>query len=384
MTETKQPVYFDYAAASPLDDDVFAAMQPYFSQKFYNPSALYLQSKEVADDIKAARESIAKILGARPTEIIFTAGGSEANNLAIRGLMERFPNGEVLVSSIEHDSVLKTTQQFDCKLIPVKPNGIVDPSKVESLITDRTVLVSLMYANNEIGTIQPIKEVAEIISKIRSQRQARGLKTPIYLHTDACQAANYLDLHVSRLGVDLMTINGGKIYGPKQTGLLFVKAGIELKPLIYGGGQEYGLRSGTENPAGIVGLATALEKAQALRAAEVERLKKLQTELINQLEAKLPGAQINGSLKKRLPNNLHVTFEGQDNERLLIELEMQGLITAAGSACSASNDEPSHVLNAIGLTDQQARASLRFSMGRQTTQEQINQLASALVKILQQ
>lgn len=364
-------IYLDYAAATPLNSEVLAAMQPYFSQQFYNPSATYLPAQTVTEDIEKTRAKVAAVLGVRPSEIIFTAGGTEANNLAIHGVMKRNPRANVIVSAIEHESVIKPAKQYKYKLAPVQPNGRLDLKKLQKLIDDKTVLVSVMYANNEIGTVEPIRETAQLVKTIRQKRLANNIKTPLLLHTDACQAGAYLDLHVSRLGVDIMTLNGGKIYGPKQTGALYVRAGIELKPQIIGGGQEHGLRSGTENVAGIIGFATALELVQKSRAGERKRLSNLQNSWIELLKTQIPKVKINGSLKHRLPNNVHLTISGHDNERLLIQLEQKGVLAAAGSACSASSDEPSHVLTAIGLSVAEAQASLRFSMGNATTEEDL-------------
>lgn len=371
-------IYLDHAASTPMGKEVLAAMQPYFSDKFYNPSAAYLPAQNVKKDIENARSRVAQLLGVRPSETVFTAGGTEANNLAINGVMSQFPRGKVVVSSIEHESVLEPARQHSYKLAPVDQSGKVDIKKLEKLIDEKTVLVSVMYANNEIGTIQPISEISQIVQKVRRARHSKGNQTPLYFHTDACQAGAYLDLHVSRLGVDMMTLNGGKIYGPKQSAVLFIKAGISLKPQILGGGQENGLRSGTENVAAIAGFAKALELAQARRSSEVKRMQQLQVLFLSQLKQHLPEARINGSLKQRLPNNVHITIAGQDNERLLIRLEDRGILAAAGSACSASSEEPSHVLAAVGLTETEARASLRFSMGRDTTAEDIEKTIQAL------
>ncbi len=370
-------IYLDYAAATPVDAKVMAAMRPYFSDDFYNPSATYSAARNVAKSLAEARARVAHWLGARPSEIIFTAGGSEANNLAIHGLMRRYPKGNIVISSIEHESVLVPASRYDCREVAVHPDGRLDIEDLRSKIDANTVLVSVMYANNEIGTIQPIREIAKLVG---AKRQERGIKaTPLYLHTDACQAANYLDLHVARLGVDLMTINGGKIYGPKQSGALYVKAGLELEPLIEGGGQERGLRSGTENVASAVGLAAALDLVQAQRHDESNRLKRLQQQFF---QAVGDLATINGSQKYRLPNNVHLTFDGQDNERLLIQLDEAGIMAAAGSACSASNEEPSHVLGALGLSKAATQASLRFTLGRGTTEAMIERVIQVLNKLL--
>jgi cysteine desulfurase len=377
----KQPIiYLDYAAATPVDPGVLRAMKPYFADNFYNPSATYSAASNVQQALAAARSGVAHWLGARSSETIFTAGGTEANNLAIHGVMRQFPKGNIVISSIEHESVLAPAHAYDCRQVVVQPDGRLDLNDLRQKIDEHTVLVSVMYANNEIGTIQPIREIAGIIAAKRLERQSK----PLYFHTDACQAANYLDLHVARLGVDLMTINGGKIYGPKQSGALYVKAGVTLLPLIDGGGQERGLRSGTENVAGTIGLATALELVQSGRREEAVRLQALQQDFFKQLEAKLPQAAINGSRKWRLPNNVHVTLPGQDNERLLIQLDEAGIMAAAGSACSASNETPSHVLRALGLGDDDARASLRFTMGRATNASQLGSAISTLVRLASQ
>jgi cysteine desulfurase len=374
-------IYLDHAAATPMDDAVFTAMQPFFTTAFYNPSANYLAAQEVHRDLDAVRASVAACLGARANEIIFTAGGTESDNLAIAGVMRQFPGAKVVVSSIEHDAVLEPARQFDCTVTPVTLQGLVDLAALEANIDDQTVLISVMYANNEVGTIQPIRQVALLVERIRTERRGRGVTLPLYLHTDACQAANYLDLHVSRLGVDLMTLNGGKIYGPKQSGVLFVSHRLRLEPLVYGGGQERGLRSGTENVAAAVGFARALEAAQARRHDEVQRLAELQSLAFRLITERLPVAVINGSLKHRLPNNIHLTLPGQDNERLLVELDVRGILAAAGSACSASDEEPSHVLRAMGLSDAEAQSSLRITMGRTTTETDIRTLVDVLVEL---
>ena len=374
-------IYLDHAAATPVDGEVLAAMQPYFSDVFYNPSATYLPARQAREDLEAARARVAHWLGVRPTEVIFTAGGTEGNNLAIAGVMARFPNCSVTVSGIEHESMLAPAQQFNCTVAVTTEQGRVDVDSLRQNITDATVLVSVMYANNEVGTIQPLRQIGDMLKTIRAQRRAEGNTTPLYLHTDACQAANYLDLHVSRLGVDMMTLNGGKIYGPKQSGVLYIASHVQLQPLILGGGQERGLRSGTENVAGCVGFAAALDQAQRMRHDEVKRLNEVKNSAIHLLSARIPGAIVNGSLEHRLPNNLHITLPGFDNERVLVQLEQHGILAAAGSACSASNDEPSHVLRAMGLSDENAQSSLRFTFGRATTLADVEKLVQVLTDI---
>jgi cysteine desulfurase len=380
---TEHFAYFDYAAATPLEPRVLAAMQPFWSERFFNPSATYAPAREVAVALEQARTRVAFWLGARPAEVIFTAGGTEANNLAIHGVMRHVGDvsANVVVSAIEHDAVLRPAAGYDWRSVVPAADGVIDPGAVQAAIDDHTVLVSIMYANNEVGTIQPIAKVAQHVKELRADRLRRGINRPLYLHTDACQAANYLDLHAARLGVDLMTLNGGKIYGPKQSGVLYVRGGIELAPLLQGGGQEGGIRSGTENVAACIGLAAALDIVQEDRQTEVARLQKMQQQFITDITAKLPGVIINGSLKKRLPNNVHLTLPDTDNERVLLQLEAKGVLAAAGSACSASSQEPSHVLRAMGISDADAQASLRFTMGRQTSEADVHRAVSALVAI---
>lgn len=375
-------IYLDYAAATPMDADVLTAMQPYFSERFFNPSATYLPAVSVRQDLEAARAKVAHWLGARPVEITFTAGGTEANNLAIRGVMEHYPDATVLVSAVEHESVLQPAHQFNCREIAVDEKGMVTSQALAAAIDDQTVLVSVMYANNEVGTIQPIRQLAQVVADARKQRRTVGNDLPLYFHTDAAQAAAYLDLHAARLGVDMLTLNGGKIYGPKQCGVLFADSAVRLKSQVLGGGQERGVRSGTENVAGVIGLATALDLVQKRRGEEAKRLQALQRQFFGLVESKLPQATINGSRKHRLPNNIHVTLPGQDNERLLIELEQAGILCAAGSACSASNEEASHVLMAMGVSEADARASLRFSMGRQTTEDDVRTTVNVLATLV--
>lgn len=375
-------IYLDHAAATPLSPKVFKAMQPYLTEAYFNASATYLAARAVAKDIEAARAKVARILGARPTEIFFTAGGTEANNLAIRGTMEAFPDANAVVSAIEHESVLAPAHRYKSQEGGVNPNGTLNIEALKSCIDDQTVLVSVMYANNEIGTIQPLAEVKRVLDEIRAERKRTGNELPLYLHTDACQAGNYLHLLVNRLGVDMMTLNAGKLYGPKQSGVLYVKAGVKLKPQILGGGQERGMRSGTESPSGIIGFAAALEEAQAMRESETKRLRELRAAFIQQVQERIPTATVTANPKHVLPNNLHITLPGHDNERLMMALDERGIVCAVGSACSASSDEPSHVLRAIGLSDDAARASLRFTMGRPTTGEDITQTVDTLAKLI--
>lgn len=374
-------IYLDYAAATPLDPRVLKVMEPYFTEKFYNPSALYLASKDVKQDVAGARQKVAQIIGAKPSEIIFTAGGTEANNIAISGVMEQFSDAEIITSAIEHESVIEPASKYISRQIKPDDKGIVDPADIAKAISDKTVLVSVMLVNNELGTIQHLKDIAGVVEAERKARQKSGKKLPIFLHTDAAQAPVYLPVLVNKLGVDLMTLNGGKIYGPKQSGILYVKTGVILKHVIGGGGQERGIRSGTENVPAIMGFAKALDLVQAERTQTYKKMAELQNHFFKLLKQKMPDVVINGSKKHRSPNNVHITIPGCDNERVMMELDEKGIMCATGSACSASNDEPSHVLSAIGLIDSDARSSLRFTMGKQTTKADIDAVVDSLVSI---
>lgn len=375
-------IYLDYAAATPVDEVVLEAMKPYFAEKFYNPSANYLASKAIKDEITEAKQTIAAELGVKHSEIIHTSGGTESNNLAIRGVMDLFPGKKMLVSSVEHDSVLNPAKAYEAELIPVDKTGMVDIERLEKIIDSNTVLISVMLANNEVGTIQPIAKIAELISRIRKDRQKNKSDLPLYLHTDACQAPCYIDVKANRLGVDMMTLNSGKIYGPKGSGILFLKSNLALAPQILGGGQQRGLRSGTENPAGIIGFAKALQLSAENRVGESERVSQLRHRYIEGLQKIDLEIQINQNSKKHLPHIVHATFVGQDNETLVYKLDEVGILAASGSACSASSDEPSHVLAAMGISDEDARSSLRFSFGRQTTTQDIDRTLECLSDLL--
>lgn len=383
----KTAIYLDHAAATPMDAKVLEAMQPYFAEKFYNPSATYLAAASVKADIEKARETIAHWLGTRPATLTFTAGGTEANNLALFGVAGKYRGSHIVSSALEHESILAPLERLKqdghkYTLVAPKPDGVIDPAAVAKAITNRTVLVSIMYANNEIGTVQPLKDIAALVVSEQKKRQKTANLLPLFMHTDACQAAAYLDLHVARLGVDLMTINGGKIYGPKQSGVLYANSRVGLRPIIFGGGQELGLRSGTENVAGAIGLAKALDIVQNRRQTERTRLTELQDIFMKELTTSIPSAIINGSLHRRLPNNVHVTIPNTDNERLVFALDAAGIQCAAGSACSASKADASHVLKALGLSEDKARASLRFTLGFGTTEKDVRSAVSELVKIV--
>ena len=387
FSRTQKNIYLDYAAATPVDEKVLAVMLPYFRENFYNPSAAYLSAKSVREDLENARHSVAQILGSRPAEIVFTAGATESINLAFN-----FPRttkrAKILISAVEHESVLSAAARdtifTKVQLIKVDKFGRVDLDDLRAKINDDTAMISIGYANNEIGTVQPIREIAEIVKKVREDRTDRGIKNHILFHIDASQAAGYLDLNVARLGIDLMTLNAAKCYGPKQVGLLYVRAGVKLNPLFAGGGQEMNLRSGTENVAGAIGFAKALGLAEKHRAAETKRLKLLRDDLEGFITKEFPNVQINGSQKARLPNLLNFSLPNLDGERAVFALDQRGIQVATGSACAANKGTRSHVLAAIGLPPKIADGSLRISLGRPTTREEIERAKPILLDVLRE
>jgi len=382
-----QSIYLDHAAATPLDPRVFEAMRPYFETEFANPSSLYRAARSTRHAVESARHTIATTLGAKPTEIVFTSGGTEGNNLAIQGVLRAHAGAHWVTTAIEHDAVLSQVEPLRAEghpaaVVPVKPNGIVDPASLAAAVTDATVLISVMLANNEIGTIQHFADIAKLVAAVRTDRAARSVTLPLYLHTDATQAPNYLDLHVDRLGADLLTLNGSKIYGPKGTGALYIRQGTALEPLQFGGGQERTRRSGTENVAGIVGLAKALELAAASRTAEAKRLAPLRDQLIRRLTEAIPGATLNGDPKRRLPNNVNLTIPGAEGEGLVLYLDNAGIMASTGSACTTGSLDPSHVLLALGRTPAEANSSLRLTLGRSTDARAVDRVVAVLPGIV--
>ena len=370
-------IYLDNAAATPVDSRVLAAMMPYFSDEFYNPSAAYLSARKVRADVEEARHTLAKLIGAKSAEIIVTAGATESINLALGGV-----DGRIVTVVVEHASVLETARQRDGRVLAVDSKGRISLDELGGSLTDDVALVSVGYVNSETGVAQNMRAIAEIVQTVRNERQSRGVTTPLYLHTDASQAAGLFDLNVSRLGVDLMTLNAGKCYGPKQVGLLYVRAGIHLKPLILGGGQEMGLRSGTENVTGIIGFAKALELAEKLRGSEVKRLSELRSKLKQYLVNNLPDVRINENVKSNSPAILNISVSGVDGERVVFGLDERGVQVATGSACAANKGVRSHVLTAMGLDEAAVDGSLRVSMGRFTTEQDINQAGQIIVDVI--
>lgn len=377
-------IYLDYAATTPIDKEVLKEMDPYLKKDFGNPSSLHLFGQIARAAIDEARRKVAKFLNCQESEIIFTGSATEANNLAIFGLVRsvkrKISKPHIITSAIEHHAVLHPFEKLEKENVEVtfvKPNkeGIVQISEIKKVIRENTVLISLMYANNEIGTIQPIEELGKYLQKINQTR-----KQKIYFHTDAVQAVNYLDCNVQKLGVDLLTLSAHKIYGPKGVGALFIKEGTPIEPIIYGGGHEFGLRSGTENVAGIVGLGKAIELVEEHKE-EIKKIRFLRDKIISEA-LKIPGTRLNGSKEKRLPNNVNVSITGVEGESLVIGLDQEGIAVSTGSACSSHDLKPSHVLLAIGLSPKEAHGSLRITLGRFTTEDEIDYFLKVLPKVV--
>lgn len=368
-------IYLDHAAATPLDRRVLAAMQPYFSDQFYNPSSPYAPAIAVRRDYEAAKHSLAQSIGVKPDELVMTAGATESINLAFSGI-----DGHVVVPNIEHHAVLAAAQIHDHTIVAADQRGFVSAESIKAAIQPNTQLVSVAIANNELGTIQPLRDIAQVIKLEREARLQRNDTTPIYFHTDASQGVGQIDINVARLGVDLLTLNAGKIYGPKQVGLLWAASHVRLSPQIVGGGQERGLRSGTENVAGTIGFAKALSLVSDHRKYESDRLAKLRDGLQEKLVAAFSDAVVSGHSKHRLAGHLHISFPNLDAERLVFALESRHVLVATGSACAANKGTRSHVLTAIGLAPELADGSLRLTLGHLSTEENIAQAGNILVE----
>lgn len=368
-------LYLDHAAATPMDERVLRAMQPYFTELFFNPSSPYSPALQVRRDYEAAKQVIASRIGGKGDELVMTAGATESINLAFNSI-----GGHVITAAIEHHAVLAAAKRYEYTIVDSDERGLVTAATIQAAIRPDTRLVSIALANNELGTVQPLREIASVIQTEREKRRTNGDTTPIYLHTDASQGAGQLDIHVARLGVDLLTLNAGKVYGPKQVGLLWASSHVRLNPQIVGGGQERGIRSGTENVAGVVGFAKAMELADDHRKYESERLRKLRDELQTKLTNAFDGAVVSGSQKRRLPSHLHISFPGLDAERLVFALEMRGVMVATGSACAANKGTRSHVLTAIGLSPEVADGSLRLTLGHLSTDETIAKAGDIIIE----
>lgn len=379
-------IYLDYAAATPVDSRVFEAMKPFFSENFFNPSAPYLPAKHVRRIYEDYKNELAHTIGAKGNDLVITAGATESINLAFT-VLKNFQNANCIISKIEHASVREAAKNLckDVREIGVDKNGLIDLKALKNAIDDNTVLISVALANNELGTIEPLSEIAEIIREIRMDRLSRNNETPLYLHSDASQAMSLIDIFVSRLGVDMLTINSAKVYGPKGIGALYVGHGIKLSPITYGGGQESGLRSGTENVAALAGFATAAKIAKEHvngNRKKYEKLSKIFREtLIKNLDGVIEPKFL-GNQKKQLANFVPVCFDGLDAERLIFKLEDEKIYVSTGAACAASKGEKSHVLTAVGLTDSEIAGSLRISMGKTNDEAQIQTAAEKMAAII--
>jgi cysteine desulfurase len=372
-------IYMDHAATTPVDPAVLHAMLPYFTEQFGNPSSIYHLGRQSLDALETAHETVARLLGCRPVEIVFTGGGSEADNLAIKGIAyaKRRRGNHIITSAIEHHAALNTCEQLEREgyrvtYLPVDATGLVNPADVAAAITDETALVTLMYANNEVGTIQPIAEIGRICRERR-----------VPFHTDAVQAGGILDLDVNALGVDLLSLTGHKFYGPKGVGVLYVRQGTRIQPQILGGSQERNRRAGTENVPGAVGLATALELAQTARVAESARLVALRDRLIEGVLQRIPDAQLTGHPTQRLPNNASFAFAGVEGESLLLNLDLIGVAASSGSACTTGSVEPSHVLMAMGISESGARGHLRLTLGHSSDDADVDFVLEQLPPIVE-
>jgi cysteine desulfurase len=384
----KDIIYLDYAATTPLHPEVREAMLPYLDERFGNPSATYALARQSARAIDDARSTVARVLGCRPNEVIFTSGGTESINAAIKGVafaqqLARVGN-HIVTSAIEHHAVLHSAQYlekfgFEVTYLPVDRDGLVDPDEAARALTERTVLVSVMLANNEVGVIEPVAEIARAV-----RERARQLHRQIPLHTDAVQGANSLSLNVDELGVDLLSLSSHKFYGPKGAGVLYVRRGTPFLPQQSGGGQERQRRAGTENVAGITGTAKALELAQEHRSAYVESCRALQERLIDGIASRLPDAQLNGHRERRLPNNVNVSFPGADARIMLRLLDEADVAASAGSACNEETLEPSHVLLAMDAPLERAVGTLRLTLSPQTTAAEIDRVLSLLPSVVDQ
>lgn len=400
---SKIKIYLDNAATTMLDPRVLAAMMPYLKESYGNASSIHSLGQEAKEAIEKVRKTVADFIGAKPEEIAFTSGGTEADNFVIKQVAQAFQHQgkHIITSAIEHDAVLnpckfleKNTrlltpersdggQDFKVTYLKVDNDGLIDLNELEKSITDETILISVMHANNEVGVMEPITEIGQIVKKIREERKNRNIQTPIYFHTDAVQTFGHLPIKVDELGIDFLSASAHKVYGPKGVGILYHHSGIKLDPLIHGGGHENGWRSGTENVPGIVGFAKAVELAQAEMNIEYKRLTEWREKLIQGLE-KIKDVTLNGHRHLRLPNNVNISVKGVEGEAVLLYLDKKGIACSTGSACSSHSLKPSHVLLALGKTPEEAHSSLRFTMGRFTKGGDINYLLKVLPPIIEQ
>jgi len=382
--KNKKTIFLDFAATTPVDQRVLRAMLPYFSKKFGNSMSLHSLGQEAKTALEESRKIMANFIGAKSNEIIFTSSATESNNFALKGIA--FANKDrgkhIIISSIEHPCVMESAkwlknQGFKITKLRVDKYGLINSNDVKKEIKKDTILVSIIHASNEIGTIQPIVEIGKIV-----KNQELKFKSKIYFHTDCAQTFGKIPIDVSNLKVDLLTASSHKIYGPKGAGILYIKEGTQIEPILHGGGQEMGLRSSTVNIPAIVGFAKAVQISQKEMKQESERLKKLRDRLIEGILKKVPNSFLNGHPQKRLPNNINFSFDFVEGESIVIQLDLLGIAASTGSACSSAKLEPSYVLLAIGLSPQRAHGSLRLSLGRWTTKEDIDYVLRVLPKVI--
>jgi cysteine desulfurase len=378
MSEMKR-IYMDHSATTPVAPEVLEAMLPYFSEKFGNASSLHSFGLEAKEALEESREKVAGLLGAKPEEIIFTSGGTESDNLALKGIARKNQKSgkHIITTQVEHPAILECCRRlekegFEVTYLPVTNEGLVEIATLESAIRSDTILISVMHANNEVGTIQPLEEIGRLAAE-----------KDIYLHTDAVQSVGKIPTDVNKLGVDLLSLSAHKLYGPKGVGALYIRNGTRLESIIQGGGHEHGLRSGTENIAGIVGLARATELAGETRIMEAERLTRLRDRLAELVMSKVKEAWINGTMKMRLPGNLNFGFKYVEGESLLLFLDSIGINVSTGSACSSHKLEPSHVLLSLGLKPEECHGSLRITLGRSNTMEEVDYVALGIARAVE-
>jgi len=380
MGLSERLIYMDHAATTAVRPEALEAMLPYFGVSFGNPSSIYTLAQEARNAVDDARQTIAGLIGCRISELIFTSGGTESDNTALKGVAFALRNvgNHIITTAIEHHAILHTCHQleqfgFDVTYLPVDRHGLVDPDDVAKAITDRTILVSVMLANNEIGTIEPVAAIARTV-----KQEARRLDRNILMHTDAVQGAGFLDLNVRELGVDLMSLSAHKFHGPKGIGVLYVKRGTPFEPQMMGGGQERERRSGTENVPGIVGMAEAFRLACQERKTTAARCVAMRDRIIEGLQDRVEHAHLNGHPVERLPNNVNISFEAVEGEPILLGLDFAGISASSGSACSSASLEPSHVLLAIGLAAELAQGSVRITLGKDNTDEEVDYMLSVI------
>ncbi len=371
-------VYLDYAATTPTHPEVVKAMLPYFTEVFGNPSSIYSCGQEAKGAVEEARVKVAGLIGARDEEIVFTSGGTEADNFALKGVafVNENRGNHIITSAIEHHAITETCaflekRGFRITYLPVDGYGLVDPDAVRRAITDKTILVSVMQANNEIGTMEPIAEIGRV-----------ARESGVYFHTDAVQTVGHIPVDVNELGVDLLSLSAHKLYGPKGVGALYIRKGTKLLPFMHGGGQERNRRASTENVPGIVGLGRAAELAQQEISEEAERLTHLRDQLIKALLEQIDDIHLNGHPVQRLPNNVNISVDFVEGESMCLNLDLEGICASTGSACSSSSLEPSHVLMALGLSPEQAHGSLRFTLGKWTGEEDIERVVEVLPRVV--